>query len=182
MYTSNDGKVIADYNTAYIAYQESQGYYYLDNFIDDYEDNAFKEFPHVDNMIECDDLMAPILNVLNSKGYKTKYSCQGHISKLHSSIYGFEVSDNNYFVSFCRPYIVFDESITLSDLGDFKVFGWNIECDEECCPNVRIYANRDYIEEAVEKSDSHYYKFYGVLLVLHNALYEWAKKLKDKNM
>jgi len=38
---------------------------------------------------ECDNLMAPILALLNSKGYATAYSCQGHCSS-HSVIYDYD--------------------------------------------------------------------------------------------
>lgn len=32
-----------------------------------------------ESYFECDDNMAPIISILNKKGYKTAYCCEGHI-------------------------------------------------------------------------------------------------------
>ena len=112
MYVSNDGKIIADYNMAHFSYQETQGYYYLPEF--DELMCSFKGFPHTEELFECDDLVAPILSELNKRDYKTKYSCNGHFSKLDKTAFfdeiygGFIVNDNEY-IHFSVAYIMFDE-------------------------------------------------------------------------
>ena len=183
MFVSLDGKVIADYNHACLVYDESRGYYYMDiadltNLVSSKKVEEFniKGDYHIEKMIECDDFMAPILSELNKRGYKTKYSCHGHISKIHSSIYGFEVSDNNYFVVVRCPYIMFDESVNSEEFDNFNVSGWHIEFENS---TLRIYANRDSIEKAIDENDYDYYKFYGKLLELHSNLFNWVKRLPN---
>jgi len=38
-------------------------------------------------LFECDEMFAPILSVLNKKGYKTFYSCSGHIKSDYCVTY-----------------------------------------------------------------------------------------------
>ena len=191
MYVSNDGKIIANYNMAHFSYQETQGYYYLPGF--DELMCSFKGFPHTEELFECDDLMAPILSELNKKGYKTKYSCNGHFSKLDKTaffdeIYGVFVVNDNEYIHFSVPYIMFDENVvSISDIiGEnetFPVDGWNIEFDKDL-NHLALRANRNMLEKCVESEKTSrlsYYKFYGKLLELHSNLFEWAYSLPIKN-
>ena len=144
MYVSNDGKIIANYNMAHFSYQETQGYYYLPEF-----DELMCPFkgPHTEELFECDDLVAPILSELNKRGYKTKYSCSGHFSKLDKTaffdeIYGVFIVNDNEYIHFSVPYIMFDENVvSISDIiGEnetFPVDGWNIEFDKDLNHIVR---------------------------------------------
>ena len=190
MYVSNDGKMIMDYNMAHFAYQETQGYYYIPEF--DELMCSYKEFPHVEELFECDDLIAPILSELNKKGYRTKYSCHGHFSKLDKTAFfdvvygGFVVNDNEY-IHFSVPYIMFDENtVSLSDIiGEnetFPVDGWNIEYDKDL-NHLALRVDRDMLEKCVESEKTSrlsYYKFYNKLLELHSNLFEWACNLSNK--
>lgn len=189
MYVSNDGKIIANYNMAHFSYQETQGYYYLPEF-----DELMCPFkgPHTEELFECDDLVAPILSELNKRGYKTKYSCSGHFSKLDKTaffdeIYGVFIVNDNEYIHFSVPYIMFDENVvSISDIiGEnetFPVDGWNIEFDKDL-NHIVLRVDRDLLEKYIESEKTNhlsYYKFYNKLLELHSNLFEWACNLSNK--
>ena len=187
MYVSNDGKIIANYNMAHFLYQETQGYYYLPEF--DELMCSFKRFPHAEELFECDDFMAPILSELNKKGYRTKYSCHGHFSKLDKTaffdeIYGVFVVNDNEYIHFSVPYIMFDENVvSISDIiGEnetFPVDGWNLEEDSNLNQLI-LRADRNMLERYIDDMDWNYYKFYSKLLELHSNLFDWVKQLPVK--
>ena len=42
---------------------------------------------------ECDELIAPVIELLNKKGYKTKFCCAGHPYPHYEEMYLFEYED-----------------------------------------------------------------------------------------
>ena len=73
-------------------------------------------------VVEIDELMFPIIQMLNKKGYWTKNCCSGHT-----------------YDECCNPYIQFDEFLReeiLEDSGVREIFkdlpsGWELEIDDE---------------------------------------------------
>ena len=66
-------------------------------FIDSKTFKAHSEItvPEVeDRSFECDDLIAPIISLLNQKGYKTNYCCAGHPYPHYEEMYILLYEDN----------------------------------------------------------------------------------------
>ena len=116
---------------------------------------------------ECDNLMTPITNVFDSKGYKTQFSYEGHVMIM--------VDDNAIHVDV--PFIEFAESVDSSDLtidGKFDVDGWNLETDA----SKKLLVLRGVLPERV---DNNFYAFYRILTKMCENLYNWACNLPYKN-
>lgn len=76
------------------------------------------------NLFEIDELFAPVIAILNKKGYKTLKCCSGHIKGDTIIVYNrvYQKKDKNYCID---SYIQFDESIKLPNFPE----GYLIEED-----------------------------------------------------
>ena len=100
------------------------------SYIDKESFNIFSEIaiPEVEKRsFECDDLIAPVISVLNKKGYKTKFCCAGHPYPEFTSMYMLIYEGHNDGISsifgafesidheFIEKALVFKE-VSLSDI------------------------------------------------------------------
>lgn len=110
MYISKDGKIVVNHIPN-------------KDIIKGYKTNEF---------IECDPLIAPVLAVLNNKGYFTEASCQGHTS-LHIGYIKIRSEEKiyNYSMFYSNPYILFRNKVPYNNFidenGECIIDGWNIE-------------------------------------------------------
>ena len=52
-------------------------------------------------IFECDELIAPVISMLNSKGFKTKYCCSGHINSYCHSLSDIDgINNDNCYIAF----------------------------------------------------------------------------------
>ena len=105
-------------------------------YIDKETFNIFSEIaiPEVEKRsFECDDLIAPVISILNKKGYKTKFCCCGHpypeLTSMYILIYeGYNDGISSIFGSFeSIDYEFFDKAIeyreiSLSDIPEDERF------------------------------------------------------------
>ena len=70
-------------------------------------------FEVVDNIIEIDDRMVPIIRELNNKGYKTTYCCSGHEDIIKVNYVPYYLSLNERLAT--------DNCITLGKYEDYKI-------------------------------------------------------------
>ena len=125
----------------------------------------------------CDDLIAPAVAELLKRGYQTKYCCQGHIapdlvndiSTVHGTdipiVENFEVSSGS---NVCGPYVMFDKSVTKSDLYNLPS-SWEIgKGKNHGCIIIRAKI-RDDIENRYE-----FFTFHRIAIECAEDLYKWA--------
>jgi len=114
-------------------------------------------------IIEIDDLLAPIVKILNQKGYTTLYCCSGHLCK-----------------DGCNTYITFPsnielplipENFILEDKEFYTIQGWDKFYD-----NTKYSIRRWYMD--VRQNDELLYK---EIINVHLQLLEWAKILPNLN-
>ena len=127
---------------------------------------------------ECIDInMAEIIEILNSKGYYTAFSCEGHIES--DIITGKDV--------FSNPYIYFyfwEDSEILKDYPLPKT--WKLPEDHAKCARFSIYDNiEDIIPDEIKSNDSD-----NFIMWLYNNwdkenrlkdIYDWAVSLPDRD-
>lgn len=75
------------------------------------------------NEFQCDDNIAPIISILNKKGYKTTNSCEGH-----AGFAGYD--DGSVGFGIAVPYIQFDKNIEFINTDNFPYGNWNIVREE----------------------------------------------------
>lgn len=81
---------------------------------------------------ECDPLIAPVLAILNNKGYFTEASCQGHTSMYigynKKSLYDEFL---NYSMFYSYPYVLFKSKVPYENFvnknNESLIDGWDIE-------------------------------------------------------
>ena len=99
---------------------------------------------------EADELIAPVIAVLNRKGYTTSYSCSSHISE-----YG------------RNAYIAFEPWVVLPSIPE----GWIYEDTGNI---IRYYPPDDMFPY---KEIEYYYVYYDFILFVMEELYKWADGL-----
>ncbi len=136
---------------------------------------------YMENCFECDDMIAPVIQELNRKGYTTTFCCGGHPYIDHSEaicinpnlnpedlFVGVEsvepMEDGNRLVTFNQwltngIYISFEEGKVPETLPDYV-----------CREDNAIFIDFDY-------RGGEEYKFMGILLKYNRMLYKWAKGL-----
>ena len=70
-------------------------------------------------MVGLDLEISDLIKILNSKGYKTKNSCDGH-SYFNSTLYNVIITDEEYAESECSPYIMFEKESFDDFIKQFK--------------------------------------------------------------
>lgn len=134
----------------------------------------------LDDCFECDDMIAPVIQELNRKGYTTKYCCGGHPYIEHSEA----------VVSVCanpEQIIVGTESIEKLEKVIFRVV-YNDRCSAEIYimfeegkvpKKIPSYAykegNKIIVDFDYDGGDD--YLFIRTLLHYNSRLYNWAKGL-----
>lgn len=148
------------------------------NISDQYKENL-RKYDH-DRYIECDDLIAPIISILNQKGYTTRKCCQGRY--FDSRFY--QDKDNISIYSVYPPYIEFDNRVDLSKIKLPK--GWYKEIINEyqriTCYTDSIEDNMDspfngHEKEMPNRINESSFIFYKKLTTIMNKLYEWSLSL-----
>ena len=98
------------------------------------------------NTTILDDKIAVLVSKLNAKGYKTKYSCEGHASII---------SDGGY--NYSLPYVSFDESIPILIFNTLPE-GWHVSWSDfnrrpKFGLNAAIYYRNENAESSEERID-----------------------------
>ena len=73
------------------------------------------------DMVEIDDLILPIIKILNQKGYKTEYCCSGHLTER----------DTNTYIVFDKNTIpkIIPKDFILENEEYYKIMEYKIEED-----------------------------------------------------
>lgn len=135
------------------------------------------------NEFQCDDNIAPIISILNKKGYKTTNSCEGHA--------GFASNNGTVGFGIYIPYIQFDKNIKFINTDNFPCYNWdiireeNFEVDEDIDGNTKYqrssnlvirFSNQDIMKDVHD----------NILLFddpeVYNKFYEYRKKFLDAEM
>ena len=108
------------------------------------------------NAVFVDENIAPILSILNKKGYTTQYSCEGHYY------------DKGFFT-----YISFMPWVKL----DSVPLNFNFEAEGNC---IRYNYNHEYdLYREVYDNPEHILKFNTLKLMILGNILDWAKELPD---
>lgn len=125
-----------------------------------------------DGYVEIDELIAPTIQVLNRKGYTTRFCCSGHpendwLYRDSGEEAGYHKSANSL-----NCYIMFAEGITLPDLPD------GFEAEENTYYQLpRLVIKKWYVVE--NAFDNQYYEKMKQILRTMEQLYAWAMDLPD---
>lgn len=114
-----------------------------------------------------DELIAPVIQVLNQKGYTTKFCCSGH--PLEDWLMRTSKTEEGYEKSMApiRSHILFEDGITLPSLPpDFVV-------------HHRTFHSKLIIEKNYTVPDDRYYEILQTILDTMKKLYQWALDLPD---
>ena len=117
-----------------------------------------------DSFIEVDELIAPVISILNKKGYKTVYSCSGHpyMSTIHDDCIAID------------QYILFDDNIVLPSCPkNYKLEISNYLSDTQLRFCIRY--------NEFDNSDTDYYRRYTKIIKQLKVLLEWAEGLPPYN-
>lgn len=150
----------------------------MSSYIDS-EFNVYKTIEdcrYVPPIFECDELMAPIICILNRKGYKTKYCCSGHVNNdiYNKDEVGLIVNNNSCYIAFE------DDPKTLTDKRFVVPKGFKIEMPMN---DVRVYDYLDgsYIEPdwgcIIRKTYRNHAPRFIQMLNTARVLYLWAEQL-----
>ena len=120
-----------------------------------------------ENYVEVDEMIAPVIAVLNKKGYKTVYCCSGHPYPSRDMIY-----PENTFVHLAT-YIAFEDGTKLPSCPDNAI----LEVAENLYqPVIRIRENAYYMTE-----NHSYYDMLVYIVEIMKSWYDWAVSLPEYN-
>ena len=124
--------------------------------------DKYVEYCNSEHLIECDELMIPIIMKLNKKGYVTKYCCSGHISPVCCG-------SNNVGLANDSCYIVFDETVELDSIPE----GFNVKpVNNGLC----VYRNIDDMSLDIREELRICNRFDEILYAI-NKLRHWSTEL-----
>lgn len=115
------------------------------------------------SFFEIDELMIPIIQVLNLKGYKTFACCSGHPYE--------EIEDSNS-VCVC-PYVMFAPGIVLPSYPKNAHLELENLCDSQFRFTIRHFE--------VVKNAGDYYRICNKILNIMKVWHEWARSLPPYN-
>ncbi|MBR5312034.1 MAG: hypothetical protein IKU40_04025 [Clostridia bacterium] len=125
-----------------------------------------------EGFIELDEWIAPAIQVLNQKGYTTRFCCSGH--PLADWLFIDTNSEKGYYESgnFVRSYIMFEEGITLPSLPpDFEAM------QNTHAPNPRLVIEK--IHPVTSAFENQFFEKARRILETMKELYEWALELPE---
>jgi len=147
-------------------------------------------------MFECDELIAPAICELNKRGYKTKYSCQGHYAQIihNNETKRYETINAAYSC----PYILFElEDLPSTPTGWTKFYtpkklidksklynkaGTILIESKEMIHEILGYEVRSYVSlystDPRTMENDNVFEFYRDILDLMEYLYNWSRTLK----
>jgi hypothetical protein len=111
-------------------------------------------------LFEVDDLIAPVISMLNKKGYITTFCCSGHCDNSPITK-GFTIKHDNCYISF-QDLEIHKKIKTLPDK-----FKWEIDENSSIIRNDYDFIEKDYIYNQT------------VINTTMIKLYEWVLKLED---
>ncbi|MBQ4590539.1 MAG: hypothetical protein IJP32_12655 [Clostridia bacterium] len=126
-----------------------------------------------EDFIDIDEWIAPTIQVLNQKGYTTRFCCSGH--PLNDNWLFIDTSkEKGYYESgnFVRSYIMFEEGITLPSLPhDFT------STQNTSAPRPRLVIEKDH--PVTSAAENQFFEKARRILETMKDLYEWALELPD---
>lgn len=167
--------------------------------------NYLEEMENPERVVEIDERMAPIISILNRKGYFTYASCSGHLE-----VYTEDNKDifNYYpglYIAFkCNMQEEFKRLQKISLQKFYKIFSMEYEYNpgrEVIDYSTNEESNTDGLQDVTEISiirisyderyrlkkllkhdtETNIYFYYNMLNLYHRLLYRWALSLPDKN-
>ena len=125
-----------------------------------------------EGFIELDEWIAPAIQVLNQKGYTTRFCCSAH--PLYDWLYIDKSKEKGYVEggNFVRSYIMFDEGITLPSLPpDFT------SKENTYTQRPRLVIEKDH--PVTSASENQFFEKARRILETMKELYEWALELPE---
>lgn len=131
-----------------------------------------EDIKNIDNndIIELDEMIAPIIQLLNLKGYKTSSSCSGHPYK-DELIPGINIM-------YISSYITFEDGIILPSYPKNAIISTNSYIIDGSL-NFTIKCYKDIIK--INNSGSDYYRIYNKIVKVMKIWMKWAERLPDYN-
>jgi hypothetical protein len=126
-----------------------------------------------DDYIDVDELIAPTIQVLNQKGYTTRFCCSGH--PLTDNWLFIDSEAEEGYVKAGSPlhsYILFEEGITLPSVPHGFEEGINKYGDKP-----RMYIEKDH--PITSSAENQFFAKAQRILETMKELYEWALELPD---
>ncbi len=122
--------------------------------------------------VEIDELIAPTIQVLNQKGYTTRFCCSGHPENDWLFRDSGEESGYHKAANPLTCYIMFAEGITLPNLPpDFEA------SQNTYLPVPRLVIEKWYVVQSA--FDNQYYEKLRQILETMKQLYQWALDLPE---
>ena len=129
-----------------------------------------------DNFVKLDDLIAPIVSLLNKKGYKTLYSCSGH-PKQYWALY---VTIAGNYTELIKQKLTEKKCNNLFTIDYCYDYHGNLDVEEPEITTIRIPS--ETVNDEDDQLDDNYYKRYQKHVRLCKTLYKVIKSLPDMNV
>ncbi len=125
-----------------------------------------------DDYIDVDELIAPTIQILNQKGYTTRFCCSGH--PLNNWLFIDSEAEEGYVKagSPLQSYILFEEGITLPSIPHGFEEGINKYGDKP-----RMFIEKDH--PVTSAFENQFFEKARRILETMKELYEWALELPD---
>lgn len=123
-----------------------------------------------DGYVEIDELIAPTIQVLNQKGYITRFCCSGHPLDDWLMVEPGAQYRKATMAPLVESYIMFEEGITLPVLPPDFVATQNIA-------NSRLVIRKSYYIDSA--FDNQFYEKLQNIIETMKQLYKWALDLPD---
>lgn len=129
-----------------------------------------------DNFVQLDDLIAPIVSVLNKLGYRTLYSCSGH-PKQYWALYVTIVGNHTGLI---KQKLIENKCDCLFTIEYCYDYHGNLAEKEPEITTIRI--SNDIVVAEDDQYEDDYYKRYEKHIKLCKTLYRVVKSLPDMNV
>ena len=115
-----------------------------------------------DDFFEVDELIAPIISILNLKGYKTRFCCSGHYDTIDETD------------QYPATYIAFDDGIVIPSYPRNAEFEITNHMSETITCTIRY-------TKWINNYGDDYYHIYDIILDIMREWYDWAVNLPEYN-